>query len=443
MTNVAIRVENLSKRYRIGLQEEIHDSLAVAVADFVRRPMSNLRRLRRLARFSEDDDRVEDIIWALKDISFEVEQGQVVGIIGPNGAGKTTLLRILSRITEPTRGRAEVHGRVSSLLEVGTGFHPELTGRENVYLNGTILGMTKAEITRKFREIVEFSGVEKFIDTPIKRYSSGMRVRLAFSVAAYLDPEILLVDEVLAVGDVAFQRKCLGKMGDVVHQQGRTILFVSHNMGSIRQLCPTCLWIEGGRIRQFGDSSEVVNNYLSDQERESTEKTEITYEEDLEKDFQVRSVRIVDEDGDPSRNFDCDKPVFIDVVCQVRQPVPHLYGYLSVSRTDGIQMMEADSFDAPPNPLDSLPPGTYLLRIAIPPRTLGHGDYELYLSFSSKFSSNDFNVDIPGTVGSFHLDDFISKRGNRRQGFFSTLLRWEILREKPASFESVDVVREG
>ena len=244
---------SLSKRYRIGQKQQVHDTFASAVADFAKLPLRNLQRLRRLTSFSEDGPVDEDVIWALRDVSLEVERGQVVGIIGRNGAGKSTLLKILCRITEPTSGRAELQGRVDSLLEVGTGFHPELTGRDNVFLNGSVLGMSRAEIKRKFDEIVDFSGVEKFIDTPVKRYSSGMKVRLAFSVAAHLEPDILLIDEVLAVGDAAFQRKCLGKMEEV-SGEGRTVLFVSHNMGSIGKLCPTAILLEEGRLVFSGES---------------------------------------------------------------------------------------------------------------------------------------------------------------------------------------------
>ena len=259
MSEIAIRVEHLSKRYRIGLEEERPDTFAGALTSFVRSPLKNFRQLRRLSRLEEGE--AEDIIWALKDVSFEVKRGEVIGIIGRNGAGKSTLLKILSRITEPTSGRVEMYGRVSSLLEVGTGFHPELTGRENIYLNGTILGMRKAEIDRKFDEIVDFSGVEKFIDTPVKRYSSGMKVRLAFSVAAHLEPEILLVDEILAVGDVEFQRKCLGKMGEVA-KGGRTVLFVSHNMLAIQKLCHNAVWLNNGSIISKGKVKQVVHEYL-------------------------------------------------------------------------------------------------------------------------------------------------------------------------------------
>ncbi|MBN1668066.1 MAG: ABC transporter ATP-binding protein [Anaerolineales bacterium] len=259
MADLAIRVENLSKRYRIGLKEEISDTLVGAMTSFLRNPVRNFRRLQRLSHFDNEQD--PDILWALKDINFEVQRGEVMGIIGRNGAGKSTLLKILSRITYPTSGRVELHGRVSSLLEVGTGFHPELTGRENVYLNGTILGMTKPEIDRKFDEIVDFSGVEKFIDTPVKRYSSGMRVRLAFSVAAHLEPEILMVDEVLAVGDAEFQKKSLGKMGDVA-RAGRTVLFVSHNMAAVENLTQWAVYLKDGIVSEIGPTSDVVRHYL-------------------------------------------------------------------------------------------------------------------------------------------------------------------------------------
>ena len=248
MSDIAIRVENLSKQYTIGRARERHDTLRDALAGVFRRNGSG---------------GATETFWALKDISFEVKRGEVVGIIGRNGAGKSTLLKVLSQITEPTSGRAEIHGRVGSLLEVGTGFHPELTGRENIYLNGAILGMRREEIARKFDEIVAFSEIEKFLDTPVKRYSSGMYVRLAFAVAAHLEPEILLVDEVLAVGDAAFQKKALGKMGDVVHE-GRTVLFVSHNMNAVQRLCKRALLIDRGNLVMDRDAATTVEKYQFD-----------------------------------------------------------------------------------------------------------------------------------------------------------------------------------
>ena len=248
VNQAVIHGEGLGKRYRRGLQ--VDDGLRHALEDFVRSPLASLRRKK------------EETFWALKDVSVEVKEGEVLGLIGRNGAGKTTLLKILSRITRPTEGWAEIHGRVGSLLEVGTGFHPELTGRENTFLSGAILGMSKAEIERKFDEIVAFAELEKFIDTPVKHYSSGMYVRLAFAVAAHLEPEILLVDEVLAVGDINFQKKGLGKMGDVA-RAGRTVVLVSHQLNQIRRLCHRVVWIDAASVRQDGPTHEVVSAYES------------------------------------------------------------------------------------------------------------------------------------------------------------------------------------
>ncbi len=264
MGDVAIRVEGLGKRYKIGHLQKRHDTLRDQIAD-LRFKFFDLGK-----RSNGHHAQVEgsslpsaDTIWALKDVSFEVQRGEVVGIIGRNGAGKSTLLKILSRITEPTEGAVDIYGRVGSLLEVGTGFHPELTGRENIYLNGAILGMRKAEIEKKFDEIVAFAEVERFIDTPVKHYSSGMYVRLAFAVAAHLEPEILLVDEVLAVGDAAFQKKCLGKMGDVA-REGRTVLFVSHNMAAVSQLCRNGLLLVEGSLGYEGPVEHCIAEYVAD-----------------------------------------------------------------------------------------------------------------------------------------------------------------------------------
>lgn len=252
MTDIAIQVENLSKLYHIGHLQNRNGTLREAIVSTFKS-----RSINKLSRHSTDDE-----IWALKDVSFAINRGEVSGVIGRNGAGKSTLLKILSQITEPTLGRAIINGRVGSLLEVGTGFHPELTGRENIYLNGAILGMSRKEIASKFDEILEFAGIERFVDTPVKRYSSGMFVRLAFAVAAHLEPEILLIDEVLAVGDIAFQKKCLNKMEDIT-KTGRTILFVSHNLQAIGDLCKSTLWIDEGRLKLEGDTSSVIRKYLN------------------------------------------------------------------------------------------------------------------------------------------------------------------------------------
>jgi lipopolysaccharide transport system ATP-binding protein len=253
VTDYAIRVEKLGKRYRIG-ERETYRALRDTLTGVVTAPLRKLRSGRQVA--------TDNTIWALRDVSLEVAPGEVLGVIGHNGAGKSTLLKILSRITEPTEGRAEVRGRVGSLLEVGTGFHPELTGRENIFLNGAILGMKRVEIARRFDEMVAFAGVERFIDTPVKRYSSGMYLRLAFAVAAHLEPEILLVDEVLAVGDAAFQKKCLGRMSEVA-REGRTVLFVSHNLPSVEKLCQRVIIVDGGRLVMQGDPVACIASYLN------------------------------------------------------------------------------------------------------------------------------------------------------------------------------------
>ena len=258
--DTAISVERLGKRYRLGMARSRSDGLVQALASAARRPLDNFRRLRRLSSFQDGDD--SDVLWALRDVSFDVKRGEVFGVVGRNGAGKSTLLKILARITEPSLGRATVRGSVGSLLEVGTGFHPELTGRDNVYFNGAILGMDKGYIERSFDEIVAFAGVERFIDTPVKRYSSGMKVRLAFAVAAHLRPEVLIIDEVLAVGDIGFQRKCLGQMRKVA-TDGRTVLFVSHNMGAVRSLCHRCVLLENGELTMEGSAEAVVDAYTA------------------------------------------------------------------------------------------------------------------------------------------------------------------------------------
>ncbi len=283
MSDLAIKVEGLSKRYRIGQYvgsgRYQYKTLRDVLTDFVYAPFRRLRvKGKQQAADSSPTSTGREptpnpqhlspsFIWALRNVSFQVKQGEVVGIIGGNGAGKTTLLKVLSRITEPTEGRVEIKGRLISLLEIGTGFHPELTGRENIYLSGAILGMTKKEIDRKFDEIVAFAELEKFTDTPVKRYSSGMWVRLGFAVAAHLEPEILLVDEVLAVGDIGFQKRCLGKMGDVA-KEGRTVLFVSHNMGPIESLCQQSILLESGSIACMGNTKNVMNEYLKQSSRE-------------------------------------------------------------------------------------------------------------------------------------------------------------------------------
>lgn len=313
MADTVIEVENLSKKYIIGHQREnaaryesLRDVMANGVKSF----------WRSLSGRQSDSFQPKEEFWALKDVSFEVKQGEVIGIIGRNGAGKSTLLKILSRITEPTTGRIKIKGRVASLLEVGTGFHPELTGRENIYLNGSILGMSRAEIQAKFDEIVDFAEVEKFLDTPVKFYSSGMYVRLAFAVAAHLEPEILVVDEVLAVGDAAFQKKCLGKMGDVATKEGRTVLFVSHNMTAVKSLCTKAIWVHQGATINIQESLEnAISAYL----RSYQEQTKVTSKLWLELSnapgneyVKVRSFRIINKNNEIVQNIDINTEFMIE-----------------------------------------------------------------------------------------------------------------------------------
>lgn len=325
MSEIAIRCAGLSKQYRIGEQER-YKALRDVITDAAAAPFRRLRAAIGNGNGSSirnPQSEIPNSFWALDDVSFEVKRGEVVGIIGRNGAGKSTLLKILSRITKPTRGTAEIHGRVGSLLEVGTGFHPELTGRENIYLNGAILGMRKAEIERKFDEIVAFAEVEKFIDTPVKRYSSGMYVRLAFAVAAHMETEVLLVDEVLAVGDAAFQKKCLGKMGDVA-KKGRTVLFVSHNMTAVQSLCRRSILLESGKLALDSDSVRVIEVYLTDAEDMTAAATDLRLHPNRHRGCQtiLSAVRIMNSAGELTSSlypgddlileFDLDSPSAIN-----------------------------------------------------------------------------------------------------------------------------------
>ena len=312
MTDVAIRCEGLGKRYRTGQLQPL-GTLKQAATDAIYGAFRRLRPGR--GRDASRSDGPDRFIWALRDASFEVKHGEVLGLIGPNGAGKTTLLKVLSRITNPTEGHAEVSGRVGSLLEVGTGFHGELTGRENVYLNGAILGMKKAEITRKFDEIVGFAGdeVARLIDTPLKRYSTGMGTRLAFAVAAHLEPEVMLVDEVLAVGDYEFQKKCIGKMRDV-GESGRTVVLVSHNLASILNLCPRAILLEHGRITIDGPTKDVVSKYIEGTRERSGEVvwTDPTTAPGTDR-VRLRAVRILTEDGTPTADVDIAKAIVVQI----------------------------------------------------------------------------------------------------------------------------------
>jgi lipopolysaccharide transport system ATP-binding protein len=364
-SETAIVVKNLAKRYMIGHQRSKDDGLRHAIENAVRTP---LRYLRSGAR--RNGKREE--FWALRDINIEIKAGEAVGIIGRNGAGKSTLLKLLSRITEPTSGSIRIRGRVASLLEVGTGFHQELTGRENIFLNGAILGMTRVEIKRKFDEIVAFSGVEKFIDTPVKRYSSGMYVRLAFAVAAHLEPEILVVDEVLAVGDSEFQKKCLDKMDDVGHS-GRTVLFVSHNMQAITRLCPRAILLNEGRIKLDGASSEVANAYL----RSGITTTAVREWPDIANapgDNVIRfcAVRVRSEKGEAVDVVDIRDSVGIELEYEVLQPGYIFLPHFSVRNQEGMHLFVAVDVD-PTWRGRRRPAGRYVSTAWIPSNLLAEG----------------------------------------------------------------------
>jgi lipopolysaccharide transport system ATP-binding protein len=320
MRDIAIQVEGLGKQYHIGRQQAGYETIRETVTRAMLSPFRKAGRLMRGQATAAAG--LDETIWALRDVSFEVEHGEVLGIIGRNGAGKSTLLKILSRITEPTEGFADVYGRIGSLLEVGTGFHPELTGRENIYLNGAVLGMKRSEIAGKFDEIVAFAEVARFVDTPVKHYSSGMYLRLAFAVAAHLEPEILVVDEVLAVGDAAFQKKCLGKMGDTA-KQGRAILFVSHNMEAIQRLCARCILLDMGQLIEQGETSQIVGKYLSSGKhlQAGTDLFNYPRQQNLGEYARIRQCIVNDFEGMPTDFLAFGEPFTVEVVCQVLKPI--------------------------------------------------------------------------------------------------------------------------
>jgi ABC-type polysaccharide/polyol phosphate transport system ATPase subunit len=364
MSDIVIRAENLGKRYRIGEQERY-----VALRDVLTRAVSAPARLFRPRKPSSPNGDPTHI-WALKDVSFEVRQGEMLGIIGRNGAGKTTLLKILARVTRPTIGHAWLKGRVGSLLEVGTGFHPELTGRENVYLSGAILGMGKKEIDRKFDEIVAFSEVEKFIDTPLKHYSTGMQMRLAFAVAAHLEPEILLVDEVLSVGDIQFQKKCLGKMGDVA-KAGRTVLFVSHQMNQVRRLCERAMWVEAGRVQQDGSVPTVLAKY--EVTMTSGSRTQEARSEQEER-ARFRCWEIVEPSSSSPHLLDTLGPVCIRFVVELSQAVVRGHHGIGLFTSDRhlVWGWAADGL--------KLPPGLQEFKYTFPMLPLKPGPYYWFVS---------------------------------------------------------------
>jgi lipopolysaccharide transport system ATP-binding protein len=417
MTDIAIRAEGIGKRYRIGSLQSGYQTLRDVMVDSAR------SALRRGAR-----DRGSEHIWALRDISFEVPRGQVLGIIGPNGAGKSTLLKILSRVTEPTEGYAEVVGRVGSLLEVGTGFHPELTGRENIYLNGAVLGMRRVEIQRKYDEIVSFSEVEQFIDTPVKRYSTGMQLRLAFAVAAHLEPEILLVDEVLAVGDAAFQRKCLGKM-DAVAQEGRTILFVSHNMSAVGRLTHETIVVEGGRIVKRAPTQEAIDYYLTIGMEQRGERLWARDNDHAPSPFEPIALRVIGLNGAVASQVPTAEPFEIEFEYELTESITGLRVGIYLSTSKGERLLtsfDTDDLETFRN-RESRPAGRYISRCRIPATWLNEGRFMLGVNassfgvrsyFTDEFALS-FSTDGTGAPG--------SQWPEARSGPFRPALEWEIL----------------
>jgi lipopolysaccharide transport system ATP-binding protein len=414
VTETAIAAEGLSKRYRLGTGAHRYGRLTESLSDAFAAPFRKLLRRERSPS--------EGLLWALKDVSFEVSAGQSVGIIGRNGAGKTTLLKLLSRITEPTEGRAVLRGRVGSLLEVGTGFHPELTGRENISLNGAILGMSRLEISKRFDEIVEFAEVGRFLDTPVKRYSSGMQVRLAFAVAAHFEPEILIVDEVLAVGDVSFQRKCLGKMGDVA-SKGRTVLFVSHNMSVVSRLCEHGIWMDNGKIAAQGEMEDVVRQYLSSSvggdARYEADDLDMAPGNDV---IRLLGVRLRDGHGRVVSSVDAQTPVFVEIEYAVLQRRPVRTAFRLASAEGAVLFTSTDADDEERYGRER-DPGVYISRCEIPDRLLKRGLYFLTVSSSIPMVKVNFAME---NVVSFSVDQTDAILDDNRAGLIAPALSWNV-----------------
>jgi len=419
MTNIAIRVENLSKMYRIGGPQEKYTTFRDVLARTAIAPFRRARDLWRGQAYGAAG--LKEEIWALKDINFEVKHGEVVGIIGRNGAGKSTLLKILSRITEPTMGWVDVYGRVGALLEVGTGFHPELTGRENVYLNGAILGMSRRDIDRKFDEIIDFAGVERFIDTPVKHYSSGMGLRLGFAVAAHLEPEILVVDEVLAVGDAEFQKKCLGKMSDVAGE-GRTVLFVSHNMGAVQSLCQWGLLLQDGTSQYFGPVSQALNRYMM--QFEVVDKKTF-FPRDTGKPLQILYVGVQESRGLSNDVFEVGETVNIEIQYAVHEQTLGSNVALLLRR-NGLEVALTFDTDMHPVMLSKRPLGVHHYLLSIPTVYLKAGYYTADISVGL---INKTTIESYHNALSFKLVETITDNSNRgyaehRPGVIKLPVEW-------------------
>ena len=425
MSYIVIKAENLGKKYLIGHHSK--QQSYVALRDVL---MNNARALLQKTRDIfygrpvVQGNTLEEI-WALKDVNFDICQGESVGIIGRNGAGKSTLLKILSRITEPTEGRVTIQGRVASLLEVGTGFHPELTGRENIFLNGAIMGMGRAEIKAKFDEIVSFAEVDKFIDTPVKRYSSGMYVRLAFAVAAHLEPEILVVDEVLAVGDAQFQKKCLGKMQEV-GKAGRTVLFVSHNMGAIKALCNRGVYLQDGQVECTGNVNTAVSSYLFSNLMQ--QKPEIVFENNFLKSAQILSISVIDEMKLLANKHPYDFPFYVNINIGIYSAIANGYIAIHIIDNDMQTILFSRKFAGDNEYESPWEPGIYEYLVKIPAPLLIPGNYWISVHIASSSPSELF--DVADIVCPFELVDsgsIYAKKGLPWRGKLSIPLKWDIL----------------
>ena len=425
----AIRVEELGKRYRLGLT---HDRSLRHLADrcinrlLGRNPVFTGKVARRNPEGDPNWGQRTGNFWALQDISFQLERGEVLGIIGHNGSGKSTLLKILSRVTCPTTGRAMIAGRVASMLEVGTGFHPELTGRENIFLNGVIMGMSRREIRAKFDEIVDFSGVEQFIDTPVKRYSSGMKVRLGFAVAAHLEPDVMVIDEVLAVGDLQFQQKCLGKMGDAV-ADGRTVLFVSHNMEAIRQLCPRTIWLSAGEIVQDGDSHNVVSNYIASntQELRSVDLGQAIAKLHLDHpDPTVELEKIeISQNGSTQTRLASGEATDIQIAFSLFAPAIGLQICIELQDENGTVLMESFHYgDKAELPVD--PAGRYVSTATIPADSLCENHYRLHFKFGI-YNVRNFNWELAVPISVYNTSSLnCGYPGHRTKALLAPRIGW-------------------
>jgi len=425
MTSPIIEVNGIGKRYTLAHQKGGYLTLRDILAGAIRKPLNLVSRGNRRAGGFE----AEEEFWALRGVDISINRGDVVGIIGANGAGKSTLLKILTGITPPTEGEITLRGRVASLLEVGTGFHPELSGRDNIFLNGAILGMARREIARKFDEIVEFAGVSRFLDTPVKYYSSGMYVRLAFSVAAHLEPDILLVDEVLAVGDVEFQKKCLGKMEEVTRTGGRTILFVSHNMGAIQELCTRCVMLESGKVTKLGTPAEVIGYYMS---RLKREVKELVLDEDSSLSVQVIKMRLEKADGTLVSDIEMGEDCALVVEYIVRQAIPALNLGLEIHK-EGMSILYSLSSDLDEASLSATqPPGQYKARVPLPTSMLKEGEYAVDMEAGDAAGglnvSRDGSATLSFTVINTKEDHTHKSYRKERKGLLYRKLPWTIER---------------